>query len=287
MSRAPSREDKIKDIKRVVASIPSRPQRMSHRFYVENGGCYSKYQMYTNGDKWSDLLYEACGISSDVRNNPVSNEKYFERLRNFVQLWKHLPNTSEQTKAGLNFTKSTRWQSLDEFLCDAIHQGVVPSSLAGPRLAKQVSKQPHQEISSKNRQVTASCDTSHASRNVAPPPRRPLRRNPKWKRIDIDGMPYAPQDENAVIALFAILCNRGIVPWQILDLNSGKGVDAVCYNETNGRELRVEFKLDLVERNWNHRTDDVDVVVCWQNKWQDFPKEVIELSRLLRAKTKD
>ncbi len=35
---------------------------------------------------------------------------------------------------------------------------------------------------------------------------------------DLNGFPYAPQEEQGVLAIFAILCSKKILPWQILDL---------------------------------------------------------------------
>jgi len=96
-------------------------------------------------------------------------------------------------------------------------------------------------------------------------------------------MPYAPQDENSVIALFAILCNRGIVRWQILDLSGGSGIDALCHDEESKNEIRVEFKLVLSKNNWNHDFNKVDYVVCWKNTWPDFPKKVIDLKKVLTS----
>ena len=117
-------------------------------------------------------------------------------------------------------------------------------------------------------------------RPVPPIPQNSKRQ--RWKRIGIEAFPYAPQDELGVVALFGIFCSKRIIPWQILDLNGGEGIDGVCYDDASGREINVEFKHKLSRTNWNHPLDEVDYVVCWENAWHDFPKKVIELSKLIR-----
>ncbi|TAJ24362.1 MAG: hypothetical protein EPO64_09585 [Nitrospirae bacterium] len=117
-------------------------------------------------------------------------------------------------------------------------------------------------------------------RPIPPIPEQTRRKN--WKRTGIVGFPYAPQDESGVIALFSILCTQGVIPWQIIELNSGKGIDATCYDEKRQCELKVELKHLLTRSNWNHSVDDLDWVVCWENRWKDFPKPVYELKSLVR-----
>jgi hypothetical protein len=115
------------------------------------------------------------------------------------------------------------------------------------------------------------------ARRIPPIPSKSKRR--KWARIDVPGFPYAPHDEQGVVALFAVLCNRGGKPWQILDINGGKGIDAICWDDERNIEFRVEFKYVLSKQSWNHPVDNLDLVVCWRNQWLDFPKPVFELEK--------
>jgi len=71
------------------------------------------------------------------------------------------------------------------------------------------------------------------------------------------------------------------LPWQILDLTSGKGIDATCFDEIENREIRVELKFVLSKGSWNHPIEQLDFVVCWENRWPEFPKPVIELSKII------
>jgi len=73
--------------------------------------------------------------------------------------------------------------------------------------------------------------------------------------------------------------------WQILELRGGKGIDATCYDNDQNREIRVELKFRLSKGSWNHNIDDLDYVVCYENRWRDFPKPVIELGRIFGGRT--
>ena len=275
----PTRAEKLRDIRRIKVLLDA--HKLSYPQYRDVGGKYSKGQIYSDGDTWDDLCAE-CGIQIDRRNDPIPDEVYFKRLKSFIDTEGRLPKSSERKKAGLNFSKS-RWNSFDAFLSEAIERGIVPPSLA-PQFEENSYIESAQDKPSHPLASPISTQSSHPDRSIPPPPLRPLRSKPRWKRIDIPGFPYAPQDENAVIALFAILCHCGIIPWQILDLNSGQGIDCICHNGETHRELRVEFKLVLSRTSWNHSIEDFDVVIYWENKWHDFPKQVIELSPLLEKK---
>jgi hypothetical protein len=115
---------------------------------------------------------------------------------------------------------------------------------------------------------------------IIPPIPKSSKRN-RWERTDIDGFPYAPQDESGVVALFGILCSQGVLRWQIIDLNSSKGIDCICFDEEAGKEICAELKFLLTRAGWNHPIDQIDYVVCWENRWADFPKPVIELKKLI------
>ena len=40
------------------------------------------------------------------------------------------------------------------------------------------------------------------------------------------------------------------------------------------KEMRVEVKHTHSRGNWNHTLDEIDYIVCWENRWKDFPKPV-------------
>lgn len=137
---------------------------------------------------------------------------------------------------------------------------------------------------------TRKSDAVLVQEEEGPPPVPPIPRKTKrvrWERTGIKGFPYAPQDEESVVTLFAILCSQGRIDWQILDLNRGKGIDATCYDNALHREVQVELKHTLSRGSWNHPIEDIDYVVCWENRWLDFPKPVIELRGLIQDSSTD
>ncbi len=117
---------------------------------------------------------------------------------------------------------------------------------------------------------------------MAVPPPIPLGTSrTRWERTGLASFPYAPQDESGTLALFAILCATGKIAWQVVELNAGKGIDATCWDSVMQREIRVELKHTLSRTGWNHSLDDIDYVVCWENRWLGFPKPVIQLRDLV------
>ena len=85
--------------------------------------------------------------------------------------------------------------------------------------------------------------SSNQDENVTPP--IPLKTNrKKWERIDLPGFPYAPQEEQGVLAIFAILCSKKVIPWTILDISTN-GIDCVCFDNDSKKEIRVELKYIL------------------------------------------
>ena len=249
----------VADIRRVAAGRKA----MSRAEYLQEGR-YSEYQLYDGGRTW-DSLCHAANVRSK-RIEPVPDEVYFRRLAIAVKQLGRYPKVSERKHFGLNFSKR-RYPTLAAFIRRAVDAGEIPDLFPSPPQAPPRVDLPSQPAS------------AGAERRVPPIPRRTGRR--KWQRTAIYGFPYAPQDELGVVALFAILCSNRTVPWQILELRGGKGIDATCFDESTGQELRVELKFRLSRTSWNHRIEDLDYVVCWENRWPDFPKPVVELSRLV------
>jgi len=106
-----------------------------------------------------------------------------------------------------------------------------------------------------------------------------------WKKIpgrcpyiDLKGISIP---ESGVVGLFAILCATRRINWQIVELNSGKGIDVKCFDHDTGKEIIVELKHVFSRGSWNHAADEIDYVVCWENRWKDFQKPVIELRSVL------
>ena len=266
----------VEDIRAVASRLGC--LNLSRTEYVQHGK-YSHYDLYDGGRTWEDLC-TAAGIQSK-KIEPVPDEVYFKRLQDAVSSLGRLPKTSERKRFGLNFRKS-RWPTLNSFIQTAIERGIVPPQ-AGATLPQRPSTSTGYKQTPVPEKDKVAAETprpmTSGTRSVPPIPARTKRR--KWRRTDIEGFPYVPQDEQGIVALFAILCNHGRIPWQILDLNAGRGIDATCYDDMNNRELRVELKHLLSQSSWNHSIEDLDYVVCWENRWPDFPKPVIELRKLI------
>ena len=253
------KQEIVDDIRRVARNIGLKPgDELGKRDYLNHGAQFSDYQIREGGITWSAYCTKA-GYKPKIRNKFIPDEIYFVRLQEAINQLGRFPKTLEQKKFKLWFPKK-RWLTLGVFIENAILQGKVrlPASLKikpaaeKPKEDNQAPKEEHYE------------PIKEQARAIPPIPQRTRRK--KWERTGMEGFPYAPQDESGVIALFSILCAKGIIPWQILELNKGKGIDAVCYDDRKNCEFKVELKYILSRSNWNHPLDSFDRLVCWENR---------------------
>jgi len=264
---SPTDADVAADVKRVAGRLGQKA--LSRSEYLQHGR-FSAYQIYDSGRTWG-LLCRLAGVAAKTVE-PVSDDVYFERLATAVEQLGRTPKVSERKRFGLNFSKR-RYPTLQAFIDRAIALGRLPAPAVAPVSAPSFAPSAVVCSNSSSRLTTA-------ARSVPPIPLDTKRR--KWERTGIDGFPYAPQDELGVVALFGILCSQGRIGWQILELRGGKGIDITCFDHTTSREIRVELKHTLYRGSWNHKVNDVDYVVCWLNRWPQFPKPVVVLSELLK-----
>jgi len=268
-SATPDR-DLVADIKSVAEKLKKRT--LSRSEYLQHGK-FSGYHLYEGGRTW-ECLCKSAGVRCR-KVEPISDEEYFSRLKSAMKELGRRPKSSERKRFGLNFSKR-RYPTLKAFIEKAAELGVIPRDLDVDSVKE------HQPPPPANDQRLSAVGADSGERRRVPPIPTGNKRS-KWSRIDLDGHPYAPQDELGVVAVFAILCHKKTINWQILDLSSS-GIDATCYDHVMEREIRVELKLMLSRASWNHSIDDLDYVVCWENRWPDFPKPVIELRTLLEDK---
>jgi hypothetical protein len=264
---SPTEADIAADIELVAGRLGQKA--LGRSDYLQHGR-FSQYQIYDGGRTFGSLCHLAGVAAKTVE--PVSDDVYFERLAAAVKQLGRLPKVSERKRFGLNFSKR-RYPTLPAFIDRAIALGRLAPPAVTPVSASS-SAAPAAVRSSSSSQLTT------AARPVPPIPVDTRRR--KWERTGIDGFPYAPHDELGVVALFGILCSQGRIGWQILELRGGKGIDITCFDHTMSREIRVELKHILYRGSWNHKVDDIDYVVCWLNRWPQFPKPVIVLSELFK-----
>jgi len=251
----------IDDVKSVADKLST--DILSRSEYFQHGQ-FSSYQIYDGGRTWEDICI-AAGLKTK-KIEPVSDEEYFSRLKKAYEKLGRYPKVYERKKYKLNFSKR-RYPTLCAFIRKAVSLGYVPNNFDDEK-----------ESSSAQPPLLISEPLSTGKRSIPAIPRETKRA--KWKNIGIPGFPYAPHDELGVVGLFSILCSNGRIKWQILEMRSGKGIDITCYDEDKAKNIRVELKYTLSKASWNHRIEDLDYVVCWENHWPDFPKPVLELCKL-------
>lgn len=271
-----SEQNIIDDIKLVAKQLGTNC--LSRSEYIQLGK-FTMYQIYDDGKSWNSLC-EKAGIQTKTKKE-VTDEDYFCRLTQAVKILGRYPRASERKKFGLNMSKS-RYPTLPDFIWKAVELGVV-EDLFKKKGIKLVGGQAGKHSSEIADLIKIALHKNDLQDRPIPP--IPLKtKRTKWGRTGLVGFPYAPQEEQGVLALFAILCTQGILPWQILDISAGKGIDVTCFDESQNKEIQVELKYLLSKGSWNHPLEQLDYVVCWENRWPNFPKPVIELSRLIKGK---
>jgi len=261
------------DIRRIADQLGT--NRLSYSEYLQHGS-FTVYQIYDGGRTWESLC-QLVGIETK-KIETIPDEIYFARLRVAVAQLGRIPKTTERKKYGLNFSKR-RYPTLRVFVEKAILLGELDAAYSEKAMAPSSQVLNEREILEGPNNVAL----SRPQRPVPPIPRNTGRS--KWERTGIHGFPYAPQDELGVVSLFAILCSEGIIDWEILELRGGKGIDATCFDHISQQEIRVELKHTHSRSNWNHKVEDIDYVVCWDNRWKDFPKPVISLRDIIRTRS--
>lgn len=258
----------IADVKTVAAKLKTNV--LSRSEYFQHGR-FSAYQVYDDGRTWEDVC-SAAGLKTK-KIEPVSDEEYFSRLVKAFKVLGRYPKTSERKKFGLNFSKR-RYPTLTDFIRKAAELEYVPNLFSDSEIEQEA------QIEKKDKPILTIPETNVPSQNKRPVPPIPINtERTKWERTGIDGFPYAPHDELGVVGLFAIFCSKGKIKWQILEMRGGKGIDITCYDEVMEKTIRVELKHTLSKGSWNHRIEDIDYVVCWENRWPNFPKPVLELKK--------
>jgi len=103
------------------------------------------------------------------------------------------------------------------------------------------------------------------------------------ERIDLPVLNYAPLNEMGVILLFGYyLRDLGFSHLEEIRAGFPDAIGMQKVDERKYRRVRIEFEFK--SRNFithDHRVEDCDVIICWEDNWADCPLEVIELKSAL------
>ena len=269
-----NKESKILgDIKRIAELIGKKEgQKLGRNEYLNHTDSkYSHYELYDEGKDWTYWTKQLGYVTKAKRE--ISDKEYFSNLQIAINKLGRLPKVSERKMYGLNFSKR-RWPTLIEFIRGAIYNNQI--SVPDEILAD-IEKEEQTQF------IKVELPEQRIARPEFVPPIPINTKRNKWERTGIYGFPYSPQDESGVIALFAILCSTKYLPYEILELNGGKGVDGILYDSNLNKELLFELKYILSKGSWNHSFDSFDILICWESKWLDFPKPVLKLKDVIKA----
>jgi hypothetical protein len=264
-----------KDIRRVVEELQCKELSCTEYLSRARSGI-TRWKINQAGG-WAKLCKAAGARAKTTRR--VTNQEYFERLRRAYRELGRLPTAYERSKYHLDAV-TKRWGSWQAFVEEARKRRVIPGGEHRPSQPRHAQRATQSEAKTDEGQLISTRRVRQPHRAPAIP-RHTGRRNPKWRQTDIIQFPYEPLEEQGVVALFSILCATGTIDWGILDITSSRSPDATCYDYQRQTEIAVEFEHTLRKSTWHHDIDEIDCVVCWENRWSDFPKDVIELKKLI------
>lgn len=100
--------------------------------------------------------------------------------------------------------------------------------------------------------------------------------------IKLDGMAYAPTNEQGVVFLFGRLTPR--LGFHVESVQNGF---PDCIARRRGKTYRIEFEYRASNYE-GHPPRGADIIVCWENDWEHRPKkyrhlEIIDLKRYVGA----
>jgi hypothetical protein len=265
----------VGDVRKVglaLGKVPGR-DRFGKREYITAGGRFSQYYLYDGGRGWEFYCRKA-GYEPKTKSG-VSDPDYAERFRRACGELGRPPRKSEYKNYGLSCNKRRRGDIHQLYATIASEIFGRRPATATPAAAEKGEAPPDTSREARKSENVQNTHIGRTRRHVPPIPKNI--RGKKWEQIGIDGFPYAPHHEMGVVAIFAILCSRGRLPLQITYVTSGTGTDGVCWDEEAQEEVRVEFKKILAKSSFDKSLGSFDMLVCWENRWPDFPKRVIEL----------
>jgi len=111
-----------------------------------------------------------------------------------------------------------------------------------------------------------------------------IRRPPQLygEPIDFRGLRHAPINEQGVVYLFGMVSRE--LGFSVEALQQGFPDCEGKYLHDKSRQLwakaRIEFEfLASHFRVHGHNADECDIIVCWENDWEDCPLRVVELKK--------
>lgn len=102
--------------------------------------------------------------------------------------------------------------------------------------------------------------------------------------LNLDPMATAPVNEMGVVYLFGTLARE--LGFVVLKMHRGFPDCEALRRLGNGKWQRVRIEFEFESRNFVWHAHDVtgcELIVCWENNWEECPLEVLELKKIFTA----
>ncbi len=140
----------------------------------------------------------------------------------------------------------------------------------------QVSKQPDEVENNDKKTMQESATTSHPGHAIIDQSRSNL----YGDFVNFRGLQHAPVNEQGVVFLFGMVCRE---LGYVVEIVKSGFPDCEAKRQVRGKtgmwqRVRIEFEYQSRNfRSHGHDPDQCDVIVCWEDNWEDCPLEVVEL----------
>ena len=226
---------------------------------------------------WNRAI-EAAGLSPirgflpDSRRPPLPDDELLQEIIRLTQELGKKPTERELNAMG-RFSKAPyrrRWGTFDKACQVAYAKYGFPTVGEGNGTTEQA----QEEITPIPEQVIV-------PQTYKPPEPQRRKKVQFGEPIDFRGLRFAPVNEQGVVFVFGMISRElGFLIESVrTDYPDCEGKRCVDSNKQMWEHVLIEFEYESSNfREYGHRPEDCDLIVCWIHDWQDCPIEVLELS---------
>ena len=106
------------------------------------------------------------------------------------------------------------------------------------------------------------------------------RKNIVGKLINFRGLVYSPINEQGVVFLFGKVAHEFGMYVELIRTGCPDCIAKRYVGKDKWEDIRIEFEFKSSDfLRHKHKTEDADMIVCWEHDWQNCPKsiEILEL----------
>jgi len=271
-----TRKSLIQEIKRVAKTLDK--ETVSRTEFIQGSGI-SEWHVLKHFDCWNDFVRAAGLQPTDVSRIP-DNDLFEAMYRTFLSEQGITTRTRFRKACQYSdYVYTKRWGRWDNVLFE-FKKWINQEHPDFPYMGNLPSDLPKFE-SPKRQQPTSESRTAVSS----------------WSRIgnrlygsmlNFRGLQHAPMNEQGVVFLFGMVARE--LGFVVESVRAGfpDCVAKRCVRRVKTKDIweqvRIEFEYESRSfRDHGHNPNECDLIVCWEDNWQECPIEVLELRSVIET----